>query len=335
MLAVLIERLRRGGLANVTPVLGRDDDPLLPARSCDLVLVVNTYHHFPGGPALPPPAPPPAPAGRPAGERRLSPPGDSRRPADRAAHRAGDLPAPRAPGRPPPRPGGDVPAVPVLPGAPTGLARGAAPTCPRSSLLIREGDPTEATRVREDDVPVLAAPPHPPLREYYQADAARQRFLNDLFDRTADRVPRDRQGDRLRLGAVVPPPGAPPGGGPPGDARAGRRLRSGPDDPVGVAPGGPDGLRDRARSQLRDAPRGAEGPVPEPDPGGGGGAAVPGRDLRLREHGVRPPARVRPPDGLSRVPTGLETGRHRAPARDLAPALGRPPRPPRASTSGP
>src|SRR5262245_37695983 len=50
MLAVLIERLRRGGLTNVTPVLGRDDDPLLPARSCDLVLVVNTYHHFPGGP---------------------------------------------------------------------------------------------------------------------------------------------------------------------------------------------------------------------------------------------------------------------------------------------
>src|SRR4029453_12508901 len=28
----------------------RDDDPLLPPRSCDLVLVVNTYHHFPGGP---------------------------------------------------------------------------------------------------------------------------------------------------------------------------------------------------------------------------------------------------------------------------------------------
>jgi ubiquinone/menaquinone biosynthesis C-methylase UbiE len=50
MLTVLIERLGRGGLANVTPVLGRDDDPLLPPRSCDLVLVVNTYHHFPGGP---------------------------------------------------------------------------------------------------------------------------------------------------------------------------------------------------------------------------------------------------------------------------------------------
>lgn len=50
MLPVLIEGLRRGGLDNVTPVLGRDDDPLLPARSCDLVLVVNTYHHLRGGP---------------------------------------------------------------------------------------------------------------------------------------------------------------------------------------------------------------------------------------------------------------------------------------------
>jgi ubiquinone/menaquinone biosynthesis C-methylase UbiE len=50
MLPILIERLRRGGISNVTPVLGRDDDPLLPGRSCDLILVVNTYHHFPGGP---------------------------------------------------------------------------------------------------------------------------------------------------------------------------------------------------------------------------------------------------------------------------------------------
>lgn len=50
MLPVLIERLRRARIANVTPVLGRDDEPLLPERSCDLVLVVNTYHHFPGGP---------------------------------------------------------------------------------------------------------------------------------------------------------------------------------------------------------------------------------------------------------------------------------------------
>jgi ubiquinone/menaquinone biosynthesis C-methylase UbiE len=50
MLPILIERLRRGRIKNVTPVLGQDDDPLLPARSCDLVLVVNTYHHFRGGP---------------------------------------------------------------------------------------------------------------------------------------------------------------------------------------------------------------------------------------------------------------------------------------------
>ena len=50
MLRVLLERLHRARIANVTPVLGHDDDPLLPDGSCDLVLVVNTYHHFPGGP---------------------------------------------------------------------------------------------------------------------------------------------------------------------------------------------------------------------------------------------------------------------------------------------
>ena len=50
MLPILVERLRRAGIGSVTPVLGRDDDPLLPEGSCDLVLVVNTYHHFPGGP---------------------------------------------------------------------------------------------------------------------------------------------------------------------------------------------------------------------------------------------------------------------------------------------
>jgi ubiquinone/menaquinone biosynthesis C-methylase UbiE len=50
MLPVLLERLRRARIGNVTPVLGYDDDPLRPDRSCDLVLVVNTYHHFPGGP---------------------------------------------------------------------------------------------------------------------------------------------------------------------------------------------------------------------------------------------------------------------------------------------
>jgi len=50
MLPILLGRLHRAGIGNVTPVLGRDDDPLLPDGACDLVLVVNTYHHFPGGP---------------------------------------------------------------------------------------------------------------------------------------------------------------------------------------------------------------------------------------------------------------------------------------------
>jgi ubiquinone/menaquinone biosynthesis C-methylase UbiE len=50
MLPILVDRLQRARIRNVTPILGRDDDPLLPDGSCDLVLVVNTYHHFPGGP---------------------------------------------------------------------------------------------------------------------------------------------------------------------------------------------------------------------------------------------------------------------------------------------
>jgi SAM-dependent methyltransferase len=49
MLAVLGERIAVAGARNVTPVLGLPGDPLLPPASCDLVLVVNTYHHFPDG----------------------------------------------------------------------------------------------------------------------------------------------------------------------------------------------------------------------------------------------------------------------------------------------
>jgi ubiquinone/menaquinone biosynthesis C-methylase UbiE len=45
-------RLMKTRVRNVTPVLSRGDDPHLPPRSCDLVLVVNTYHHFPDGPAF-------------------------------------------------------------------------------------------------------------------------------------------------------------------------------------------------------------------------------------------------------------------------------------------
>jgi ubiquinone/menaquinone biosynthesis C-methylase UbiE len=51
ILATLRKRLREAGLRNVTPVLALDDDALLPPAACDLILVVDTYHHFPGGPA--------------------------------------------------------------------------------------------------------------------------------------------------------------------------------------------------------------------------------------------------------------------------------------------
>ena len=51
ILDALRKRIREAGLRNVTPVLALDDDALLPPAACDLILVVDTYHHFPGGPA--------------------------------------------------------------------------------------------------------------------------------------------------------------------------------------------------------------------------------------------------------------------------------------------
>ncbi|MFL5294638.1 MAG: class I SAM-dependent methyltransferase [Myxococcales bacterium] len=51
ILQALQKRIAKSGLRTVTPVLGLDDDPLIPERACDLVLVVDTYHHFPDGPA--------------------------------------------------------------------------------------------------------------------------------------------------------------------------------------------------------------------------------------------------------------------------------------------
>jgi ubiquinone/menaquinone biosynthesis C-methylase UbiE len=48
MVAVLRDRVHAAQV-NVTPVLGRPDDPLLPDAACDLVLVVNAFHHFPDG----------------------------------------------------------------------------------------------------------------------------------------------------------------------------------------------------------------------------------------------------------------------------------------------
>jgi ubiquinone/menaquinone biosynthesis C-methylase UbiE len=52
MLVMLRRRLARAGVRNVTPVLGSADDPLLPAGSCDLALIVDAYHHFADGPAI-------------------------------------------------------------------------------------------------------------------------------------------------------------------------------------------------------------------------------------------------------------------------------------------
>lgn len=47
ILDALRERLAGSGLRNVTPVLGLADDPMLPAAGCDVILIVDTYHHFP------------------------------------------------------------------------------------------------------------------------------------------------------------------------------------------------------------------------------------------------------------------------------------------------
>jgi SAM-dependent methyltransferase len=46
MLQALRERLEKVRLRNVAPVLALADDPLLPPGACDVVLVVDTYHHF-------------------------------------------------------------------------------------------------------------------------------------------------------------------------------------------------------------------------------------------------------------------------------------------------
>ncbi len=52
MLELLVARLGRARVRNVTPIRGLEGDPLLPDCSCDLILVVNTYHHFHDGPVF-------------------------------------------------------------------------------------------------------------------------------------------------------------------------------------------------------------------------------------------------------------------------------------------
>jgi ubiquinone/menaquinone biosynthesis C-methylase UbiE len=46
MLEVLHKRIERRAITNVTPVLGAEDDPKLPAESLDAVLLVDAYHEF-------------------------------------------------------------------------------------------------------------------------------------------------------------------------------------------------------------------------------------------------------------------------------------------------
>jgi ubiquinone/menaquinone biosynthesis C-methylase UbiE len=52
VLDVLRRRLKQAGVRNVTPVLGRDDDPMLPQGRCDLAVIINVYHHMHDGVAF-------------------------------------------------------------------------------------------------------------------------------------------------------------------------------------------------------------------------------------------------------------------------------------------
>jgi ubiquinone/menaquinone biosynthesis C-methylase UbiE len=45
-LEALGRRLAKARVRNVTPVLGNDASPRLPEAVCDLVVLVNVYHHF-------------------------------------------------------------------------------------------------------------------------------------------------------------------------------------------------------------------------------------------------------------------------------------------------
>lgn len=46
MLAILKRRMRQEKVTNVEPVLGTEQDPKLPAGSCDVILMVDVYHEF-------------------------------------------------------------------------------------------------------------------------------------------------------------------------------------------------------------------------------------------------------------------------------------------------
>jgi len=52
VLDVMRKRIKQAGVRNVTPVLSRDDDPLLPNGRCDLAVIINVYHHMHEGAAF-------------------------------------------------------------------------------------------------------------------------------------------------------------------------------------------------------------------------------------------------------------------------------------------
>src|SRR5215510_4714553 len=47
ILQVLLDRIEKSRAANVVPVLALRGNPLLPRAACDLILIVDTFHHFP------------------------------------------------------------------------------------------------------------------------------------------------------------------------------------------------------------------------------------------------------------------------------------------------
>ena len=50
LIELLRDRVRDAGATDgVTPVFGLPDDPLVPPASCELALVIDTFHHFPDG----------------------------------------------------------------------------------------------------------------------------------------------------------------------------------------------------------------------------------------------------------------------------------------------
>lgn len=51
MLDALRDRIGKTKWRNVTPILALPDDPLIPKATCDLILIVDTFHHFPDPPA--------------------------------------------------------------------------------------------------------------------------------------------------------------------------------------------------------------------------------------------------------------------------------------------